>query len=643
MKFLKKTSILFAAFLFFSCSKDSNNDTEQPTKKNVAPSAFNLTTITNEATEVPILPSFSWQKANDADGDSVTYDLYLDTNATPTTKLASNLTTATYAMTVELDANTTYYWSVTAKDSEGNTTSSAVFSFTTVANNAPEAFNLLTLENESENSSLTPSFTWETSIDPEGETVIYEFYLDTAGNPETKLGESLVDTSYTITSSLMYNTTYYWKVIAIDENDNSTESETFSFTTQMNPPPSSFNLSQIEDEATTVDLFPTFNWEEAVDDGAVTYDLYLSLDENPELFESDITATTFEITSKLFLNQTYYWKVVAKDTSDNETESEIFSFTTRGLNLSANALTNTAGFSPRAQHTSVIFNNKMWVIGGYDGNGAIGNGTFYNDVWSSTDGINWTLETSDAEFSGRYDHTSIVYDSKIWVIAGKAFDVPGRPANGPYVDMNDVWNSSDGINWTQVTNNAPFSGRGGHTLDIYNGKLYLISGGFNSFGTEDVWSTTNGVSWILETDQLAFNASDRHNHRTLSLNNDFYMAGGTGSHNGYDEIWKSNDLKNWTSIAENLEFLYRRAPSFVNYEDNLIFMCGAKPNRTVTNTGAYQSDIWYSNDGINWSVGQEQAPYLERTYHTTVIFNGKILIIGGRNATGYLNDVWAFD
>ncbi|PIS12247.1 hypothetical protein COT70_01920, partial [candidate division WWE3 bacterium CG09_land_8_20_14_0_10_47_33] len=72
-------------------------------------------------------------------------------------------------------------------------------------------------------------------------------------------------------------------------------------------------------------------------------------------------------------------------------------------------VTASANWSARRNHTSVDFNTKMWVIGGDDG-------TNKSDVWYSTDGITWAQATSSAEWSARRDHTSVVFDSKMWVI-----------------------------------------------------------------------------------------------------------------------------------------------------------------------------------------------------------------------------------
>jgi hypothetical protein len=75
--------------------------------------------------------------------------------------------------------------------------------------------------------------------------------------------------------------------------------------------------------------------------------------------------------------------------------------------------TSAASWAARNLHTSVVYNNKMWVMGG----DAVGGG-WMNDVWSSIDGSSWT--TSAASWAGRYGLTSVVYDNKMWVMGGDA-------------------------------------------------------------------------------------------------------------------------------------------------------------------------------------------------------------------------------
>jgi len=65
----------------------------------------------------------------------------------------------------------------------------------------------------------------------------------------------------------------------------------------------------------------------------------------------------------------------------------------------------------------------MFVISG-------GNTIIYPDVWSSGDGMTWTQVTGSAAFGARWNHTSIAYNNGIWVIAGQNI------SNG---SLGDVW------------------------------------------------------------------------------------------------------------------------------------------------------------------------------------------------------------
>jgi formylglycine-generating enzyme required for sulfatase activity len=73
--------------------------------------------------------TLSWD-SYDPDGDTMTYDVYFDTNVNPTTKVSSNQTENTLIRS-NLSYETTYYWKVVAKDNHGGVTESPVWKFTT--------------------------------------------------------------------------------------------------------------------------------------------------------------------------------------------------------------------------------------------------------------------------------------------------------------------------------------------------------------------------------------------------------------------------------------------------------------------------------------------------------------------------------
>ncbi|XCF05438.1 fibronectin type III domain-containing protein [Tamlana crocina] len=71
----------------------------------------------------------SWT-ASDVDGDTLSYDVYLDTNSDLTTKVSEDQSGTTYEAT-GLTAASTYYFKIVAKDGNGGVTIGQVWSFTT--------------------------------------------------------------------------------------------------------------------------------------------------------------------------------------------------------------------------------------------------------------------------------------------------------------------------------------------------------------------------------------------------------------------------------------------------------------------------------------------------------------------------------
>ena len=83
----------------------------------------------------------------------------------------------------------------------------------------------------------------------------------------------------------------------------------------------------------------------------------------------------------------------------------------------------------------------MWVLGGVGGDYPAYNET-KNDVWASDDGKNWTLIKNNAPWRARRGHTSVVFQDKIWIMGG---------ATGEEIFLNDVWASTNGIEWERIT------------------------------------------------------------------------------------------------------------------------------------------------------------------------------------------------
>jgi outer membrane protein assembly factor BamB len=270
--------------------------------------------------------------------------------------------------------------------------------------------------------------------------------------------------------------------------------------------------------------------------------------------------------------------------------------------------TDSAQWHARGYHTSVVFDNKMWVIGGF-------NSTRRNDVWYSEDGINWTEATASAPWAGRMGHTSVVFDNKIWVIGGYSGSL-----------RNDVWYSEDGVNWTQATAAAEWSARCYFTSVVFDNKIWIL-GGYNGNNLNDVWFSSDGVNWICATDSAEWPA--RYDHTSLVFNNKMWILGGTNYLYQLGDVWYSTDGVQWTLATDNAVW-NRDGPTSVVFNNKMWVIGGYD----------YLNEVWYSSTGDTWLHATNVAPWSERAYHTSVVFDDKIWVLGGIDEVGRRNDVW---
>lgn len=239
-----------------------------------------------------------------------------------------------------------------------------------------------------------------------------------------------------------------------------------------------------------------------------------------------------------------------------------------------NLVSSNAPFTERDGHKIFEFNNKIWLIGGYKTNDTPT--MFKNDIWNSVDGINWNLVTNHAPFSERSDFGIVVFNSKIYLIGG--YDTYGTP-----MFKNDIWSSSDGINWSLVTNNAPFSERSNFGVTVLNSKIYLVAG-YNTYGTpmfkNDVWSSSDGINWNLVTNAASF--SQRSDFGLVSYNSKLWIIGGYKTPVFNNEIWNSSDGVTWNKET-SLSNFPERAYSGVCTFQNKIFIIGGYKTPTFYN------------------------------------------------------------
>ena len=123
---------------------------------------------------------------------------------------------------------------------------------------------------------------------------------------------------------------------------------------------------------------------------------------------------------------------------------------------------------------------------------------FRNDVWASDDGHEWKQVVRNAPWKERRGHGTVVFQNKLWVMGGSISS--GRRDKTPTQALNDVWSSVDGVNWVQATANAPWSPRECSNAFIFKDRIWIIG----APGMREVWSSENGRDWVRVADNAEF-------------------------------------------------------------------------------------------------------------------------------------------
>ena len=204
-----------------------------------------------------------------------------------------------------------------------------------------------------------------------------------------------------------------------------------------------------------------------------------------------------------------------------------------------------APFKARAYHAMFYAQGCVFVAGGQTIS-LIG-APYYNDVWKSCDGLQTWHPLGHAPWRPRAGIAFTSFGSDQMIIAGGCYGEgqgPGRKF------LNDVWSSTDGTNWTILTDNAPWPARSGARLVEFDGKLILLAGeiGFTpQTQLGDVWSSSDGVHWTLLTPTPSF--SKRSGHGVVVVGTELLVIAGWHANKCLHDLWKSSDGVTWHMVS----------------------------------------------------------------------------------------------
>jgi hypothetical protein len=151
-------------------------------------------------------------------------------------------------------------------------------------------------------------------------------------------------------------------------------------------------------------------------------------------------------------------------------------------------------WGPRALHYTLAFKDRIWVMGGQTMPAfSASKEVFYRDIWNSADGIDWQRVTPREPYwtARGMIGGAAVFKDRMWILGGGTYDTPTTPRRTFY---NDVWSSADGVSWQEHVAQAPWEPRQYHEVAVFDGRLWVLEG-YSGKNRTDVWYSADGVNW----------------------------------------------------------------------------------------------------------------------------------------------------
>lgn len=242
-------------------------------------------------------------------------------------------------------------------------------------------------------------------------------------------------------------------------------------------------------------------------------------------------------------------------------------FSTNGINWTKSQLPNS--IFNLAFLDYVQLNDVILGLGHFEGN--IEQFTFRPEIYKTVDFKNWISISKQSNLPNRFFYHPFIFDNKIWIIGGE-------DKNTKY---SDIWNSTDGINWTKQKENLPFGKRSGSQIVFLDGKLYLLD--------NDVWNSTDGLNWQKVTDEIV-KGEQIFGYSAQVFDHKIWLLGCNRNGQFSSQVLYSSDGKNWqTQLAPWLP----RGGIAATVHKSKIYMTGGKYGGTPNHPDfRYDNDVW---------------------------------------------------
>lgn len=210
-------------------------------------------------------------------------------------------------------------------------------------------------------------------------------------------------------------------------------------------------------------------------------------------------------------------------------------------------------------------------------------------VWTSTDGVSWSLVPHDESVFGG--------EGRQW-IHSVAQGGPGLVAVGSNDDTAAVWTSPDGITWSQVPYDREAFGESGSTImSVTAGGPGLVAVGMDDRRVAAVWTSEDGKTWsrIPHDDTVFGGARDVFMMDVAAAGPGLVAVGGGGD---LAAIWTSPDGITWSRVPLDDDLAGVESSSIVSVTAG---GPGVVAVGTVVEASNQPAAVWTSIDGIAWS------------------------------------------
>ncbi|RLN51444.1 hypothetical protein BBJ28_00011649 [Nothophytophthora sp. Chile5] len=225
-------------------------------------------------------------------------------------------------------------------------------------------------------------------------------------------------------------------------------------------------------------------------------------------------------------------------------------------------------------------------------------------------------------------HAAAAFIDRIWIVGGVSASYYTKRLEYT-ASRSDVVSSPDGIEWTEVLEEAPFRRRFGHSLltftDASDGvqRLTLV-GGFSPEPATDIWVTTDGASWSETTATTPW--TGRGYHCSVEFDSRLWVLGGSPMNN---EVWSTSSVLtgNWEQQSD-VPWTPRAAHACTAHEivtnvtegdssrETFLFLMGGWRETSLR-------DVWRMDSSRNWELMLEVAPWEARAWLSLVSFDSR--------------------